>query len=86
MKCKFCLCEIKKPCFDLGNTAISNDLLNPKIESIIDFGDSVFTQTINDLAISCSYGIMNLNDPLSACCDIVNGYNAISKISDLAVL
>ena len=65
-----------------NNIIISNDLLNPKIESIIDFGDSVFTQTINDLAITCSYGIMNLNDPLSACCDIVNGYNAVSKISD----
>jgi 4-aminobutyrate aminotransferase-like enzyme/Ser/Thr protein kinase RdoA (MazF antagonist) len=65
-----------------NNIIISNDLLNPKIESIIDFGDSVFTQTINDLAITCSYGIMNLNDPLSGCCDIVNGYNAISKISD----
>ena len=65
-----------------NNIIISNDLLNPKIESIIDFGDSVFAQTINDLAITCSYGIMNLNDPLSACCDIVNGYNAVSKISD----
>ncbi len=30
MECKFCLCEIKKPCFDLGNTAISNDLLTNK--------------------------------------------------------
>ena len=65
-----------------NNIIVSNDLINPKIVSIIDFGDSVFAQTINDLAITCSYGIMNLNDPLSACCDIVNGYHGVSKISD----
>ena len=65
-----------------NNIIVSNDLLNPSVKSIIDFGDSIFTQTINDLAISCSYGIMNINDPLAACCEIISGYNSISNISD----
>ena len=65
-----------------NNILVSNEKLNPKISSIIDFGDSVFSQRINDLAIACSYGIMNLNDPLAGCCDIISGYNKLSIIND----
>ena len=65
-----------------NNIIVSNDLLNPTVKSIIDFGDSVYAQTINDLAITCSYGIMNLNDPLAACCEIIKGYNKVTKIND----
>jgi len=63
-----------------NNIIVTNDFLNPTVKSIIDFGDSVFSQTINDLAITCSYGIMNLNDPLSGCLDILKGYNKKCKI------
>jgi len=65
-----------------NNIIVSNDLLNPSVKSIIDFGDSVYTQTINHLAVTCSYGIMNVNDPLAACCEIISGYNNISSITD----
>ena len=65
-----------------NNIIVSNDLLNPSVKSIIDFGDSVYTQTINDLAVTCSYGIMNVNDPLAACCEIISGYYNISSITD----
>ena len=62
-----------------NNIIVSNDFLNPTVKSVIDFGDAVFSQTINDLAITCSYGIMNLNDPLSGCIDILEGYNQNRK-------
>ncbi len=65
-----------------NNIVVSNDRVNPKIASIIDFGDSIYSQKINDLAITCSYGIMNLNDPLAGCCEIVSGYNQLSLIKD----
>ena len=65
-----------------NNIIVSNDKINPKIASIIDFGDSIYSQKINDLAITCSYGIMNLNDPLAGCCEIVSGYNKLSLIND----
>ena len=58
-----------------NNIIVSNEIINPNIESIIDFGDSVYSQRINDLAIACSYGIMNLDDPLEGCCEIISGYN-----------
>ena len=65
-----------------NNIIVSNNLKNPKVESIIDFGDSVFSQTINDLAITCAYAIMDLNDPLTACLDVVRGFNKNLKIND----
>tara|TARA_B100001248_G_scaffold103616_2_gene77211 strand:- start:2351 stop:5380 length:3030 start_codon:yes stop_codon:yes gene_type:complete len=65
-----------------NNIIVTHDFLNPEVKSIIDFGDSVYSQTINDLAITCSYGVMNHKDPLSGCLDIVKGYNENRKIKD----
>ena len=69
-------------CIRDSNIIVSNEIINPNIESIIDFGDSVYSQRINDLAIACSYGIMNLNDPLEGCCEIISGYNKLVTIND----
>ncbi len=38
-----------------NNILVSSDLINPKVTAVIDFGDAVYTQTINDLAIACAY-------------------------------
>ena len=65
-----------------NNIIVSNERINPKIESIIDFGDSIYSQKINDLAIACTYGIMDLNDPLAGCCEIISGYNNLININD----
>ncbi|AFL81115.1 4-aminobutyrate aminotransferase family protein [Aequorivita sublithincola DSM 14238] len=64
------------------NILVSDDLSNPKVSGLIDFGDSVFTQTINDLAIVLAYAIMDLPDPLSAALEVVKGYNKNYKISE----
>lgn len=58
-----------------NNIIVSIDLLAPKVVSAIDYGDSVFTQIINDLAIACAYAIMHHNDPLQAALPIVKGYH-----------
>ena len=65
-----------------NNIIVSNERINPKIESIIDFGDSLYSQKINDLAIACTYGVMDLNDPLAGCCEIISGYNNLINIDD----
>ena len=57
------------------NIIVSEDLINPSVTSIIDYGDAIYTQTINDLAICIAYGIMNKPDVLSAAYQIVKGYN-----------
>jgi 4-aminobutyrate aminotransferase-like enzyme/Ser/Thr protein kinase RdoA (MazF antagonist) len=57
------------------NIVVSGDLVNPKISGIIDFGDAVFTHTINDLAIACAYAIMEKPDPISAAQNVVAGFH-----------
>ncbi|WP_026809586.1 aminotransferase class III-fold pyridoxal phosphate-dependent enzyme [Arenibacter latericius] len=58
-----------------NNVIVSEDLVNPKVVSAIDFGDAVYTQIINDLAIACAYAIMGHNDPLEAALPIIKGYH-----------
>ena len=57
-----------------NNVIVTEDLLNPTVKAAIDYGDSVHTQIINDLAISCAYCIMHHNDPLEAAQPIIKGY------------
>ena len=61
---------------------VTSDLVEPKISGLIDFGDSVFTQTVNDLAITLAYAITEIPDPLSAALDIVKAYNKNYSFSE----
>lgn len=58
-----------------NNVVVSTDLINPRVKAIIDYGDSVYTQFINDLAIVIAYAVMHKPDPLSAALPIVKGYH-----------
>ena len=64
------------------NILVSNDYANPKVTGIIDFGDAVFTQTINDLAIALAYSTMHLPDPLSSACVVIEEYNRYYRFSE----
>ncbi len=64
------------------NILVSEDLEHPKVTGIIDFGDAVFTQTVNDLAIVLAYAIMDLPDPLSGALQVIEGYNMHYKLSE----
>jgi len=57
------------------NILVSQNLKSPEVSGIIDFGDAVFTQTINDLAIVIAYAIMDVPNPLQAATDVIKGYN-----------
>ena len=48
----------------------------PQVSGLIDFGDAIFTQTINDLAIAIAYGAMDKEQPLEAACQILAGFNS----------
>ncbi|PWI29629.1 peptidase M23 [Flavobacteriaceae bacterium LYZ1037] len=58
-----------------NNILVSSELENPEVIAIIDYGDTIYTQTINDLAVVISYAIMNKPDMLSAALPIVSGYH-----------
>ena len=64
------------------NIIISKKLVNPDVKGIIDFGDTLKSQTINDLAVTCTYAIMNCTNPLSSAISIVRGYNENYKLFD----
>ncbi|MDO6603914.1 aminotransferase class III-fold pyridoxal phosphate-dependent enzyme [Arenibacter palladensis] len=59
-----------------NNVIVSQDLIDPEVVTAIDFGDSVYTQIVNDLAVACAYAIMHHNDPLKAALPIVKGYHS----------
>ena len=64
------------------NIIISKKLVNPDVKGIIDFGDTLKSQTINDLAVTCTYAIMNCTNPLSSAVSVVRGYNENYKLFD----
>ncbi len=70
------------------NLLINSDFVNPKITGVIDFGDAIYTQTINELAIACAYAGMNRPDPISAICSVVKGYHEVFQLEEkeIAVL
>ena len=59
-----------------NNIIVDADLINPSVKGIIDYGDAIKTQIINDVAITCAYAIMNHSDPLAIANQIVKGYHA----------
>lgn len=57
------------------NILVSKNLKDPEVSGIIDFGDAMYTQTVNDLAITLAYAIMEVPDPLEAALDVLKGYH-----------
>ena len=64
------------------NIIVSEDLINPSVRSIIDYGDAIHTQIINDVGIACAYAIMGYNDPLEAALPIVSGYHSTFPLQE----
>ena len=65
-----------------NNVIVSSDLIQPKVQAIIDYGDAIHTQIVNDLAVACAYAIMDHNDPLEAALPIVKGYHSKFELQE----
>ncbi len=59
-----------------NNILVSHDLVDPTVNAIIDYGDAIHTQTINDLAITIAYAVMHKPDPLRASIPVIKGYHS----------
>ena len=59
-----------------------------RISGVIDFGDSIYSHTVNELAIAVAYAILDKADPLGAAAHVVRGYHSTNPLTDdeLAVL
>jgi len=65
-----------------NNVIVSSDLIAPRVKAAIDYGDAVYTQIINDLAITCAYAAMGHKDPLTAILPIVKGYHTTCSLEE----
>jgi 4-aminobutyrate aminotransferase-like enzyme/Ser/Thr protein kinase RdoA (MazF antagonist) len=64
------------------NILISHDVADPKVPGVIDFGDVVYTHTINDLAIAAAYAAMHKPDPLTAIMQVTEGFHRIFPLTE----
>ena len=46
-----------------------------KVTGLIDFGDMVYTALVNNLAVTCTYAMLNTDNPLHAASLVVKGYH-----------
>ncbi len=64
------------------NVLVNHDVHDPRVPGVIDFGDVVYTHTVNELAIVISYAIMGKANPLEAACHIVRGFHNVFPLTD----
>ena len=62
-----------------------NKIGKGKIVGAIDFGDSVFSWLIGDLAIACTYSMLNKDIPLEYASSIVKGFNKIQPLNEIEI-
>ncbi len=53
-----------------------------EIIGLIDFGDMVYSATINNLAVACTYAMLHSNDPLTVARSVVKGYHSAYPIEE----
>ncbi|MFK7772653.1 MAG: aminotransferase class III-fold pyridoxal phosphate-dependent enzyme [Saprospiraceae bacterium] len=64
------------------NLLVNDDLLNPEISGVIDFGDALFSHTINELAIACAYACMHFLNPLEAATHVIKGFHKVFPLEE----
>lgn len=55
------------------------------VTGVIDFGDMVYSHTINELAIVVTYAILGKPDPLDAACLVIKGYHHAFPLRDAEI-
>lgn len=58
-----------------NNIIVSENLLSPKVKTLIDFGDAIYSQVINDVAVASAYAVFGLEDPLQGVLPVLKGYH-----------
>lgn len=67
------------------NVLVSHDPENPVVPGVIDFGDAVFTHTVNELAIAAAYAALHKPDPLTAIFHLTKGFHRIFPLTEQEV-
>ena len=64
------------------NILVSEDPHHPRAHCLVDYGDAVYTYTINELAIAIAYAAMGKEDPLGAACELLKGYQEVFPLEE----
>jgi 4-aminobutyrate aminotransferase-like enzyme/Ser/Thr protein kinase RdoA (MazF antagonist) len=67
------------------NVIVSQDSFNPKVAGVIDFGDSVYTCQVFEVAIAAAYAIMDKQVPLDAAATLVKGFHAAFPLTEVEI-
>ncbi|QBD78039.1 aminotransferase class III-fold pyridoxal phosphate-dependent enzyme [Ktedonosporobacter rubrisoli] len=54
----------------------------PRVIGLIDFGDMLYTNTINELAIAAAYAMLDKVDPLASARHVVSGYHQALPLTE----
>ncbi|MEM6319039.1 MAG: aminotransferase class III-fold pyridoxal phosphate-dependent enzyme, partial [Bacteroidota bacterium] len=55
---------------------------NSRVSGLIDFGDIVYTETINEVAIAAAYAMMGKTDPIVVACQVLRGFHTVHPITE----
>lgn len=55
---------------------------NQHVTGLVDFGDMVYSQTINELAVAIAYAVLDKSDPLAVARQMVAGYHAEHPLTE----
>ena len=55
------------------------------VTGIIDFGDTVYSHTVNDVAIAMAYVALSADDPLAAAAAVVSGYHQTHPLTEAEI-
>jgi 4-aminobutyrate aminotransferase-like enzyme len=70
---------------DINDYNVLVDAHAQRVTGIIDFGDAVFSHTVNDLAIAMAYVALGADDPLAAAAHVVRGYHARRALREVEI-
>lgn len=74
------------PCSIIHNDLNDHNILlndQHQLGGLIDFGDMVYSQTINELAIACAYAVMDQQNPVAVFSAIVASYHQVTPLNEL---
>jgi 4-aminobutyrate aminotransferase-like enzyme/Ser/Thr protein kinase RdoA (MazF antagonist)/murein DD-endopeptidase MepM/ murein hydrolase activator NlpD len=58
------------------------DVEGQVVSGLVDFGDMVWSHTVNEVAIAMAYVALGSDDPLAAAAAVVSGYHAVNPLTD----
>ncbi|MFT4115218.1 phosphotransferase [Bradyrhizobium sp.] len=64
------------------NNILMQDVDSERISGIIDFGDSVYSPRVIDVAVTTAHQIYDQNDPIQAACEMISAYHAVVPLQD----